>query len=77
MVIMGNMANGKDTEEYTLIQRSNVGKPFKVKTDNQGEVWLIIGTDSGFEGNQSVYYNRIKVTALIIDRRLARTPISC
>ncbi|GAB2590923.1 hypothetical protein [Spirosoma areae] len=64
LLVIGNMANGKDKEEYTLIQRSNAGKPFKVKTDAKGEVWVIIGTDSGFEGNQSIYYNRIKVTAL-------------
>lgn len=64
MIIIGNMANGKDKEEYTLIQRSNAGKPFTAKTDAKGELWLIIGTDSGFEGNQAVYYNRIKVTTL-------------
>ena len=64
LVVIGNMANGKEVEEYTLIQRSNVGKLFTVKTDAKGEVWLIIGTDSGFEGNQFIYYTRIKVTAL-------------
>ncbi|XWW45075.1 hypothetical protein JYG30_20405 [Fibrella sp. USSR17] len=64
LVAIGNLANGKDIEEYTLIQRSNEGTPFKVRADAKGELWLIIGTDSGFEGNQSIYYNRIKVTAL-------------
>lgn len=64
LVVIGNLANGKDIEEYTLIQRSNAGKPFKVKTDAKGELWLIMGTDSGYEGRQSIYYNRIKVTAL-------------
>lgn len=64
LVAIGNRANGKDVVEYTLIQRSNADKPFTVKTDANGEAWLIIGTDSGFEGNQSTYYNRIKVTAL-------------
>ena len=64
LIIIGNLANGKDKEEYTLIRRSNTGKPFKVKTNASGEVWFIIGTDSGYEGNQSTYYNRITVTAL-------------
>lgn len=64
LVAIGDLANGKDVEEYALIQRSNAGKPFTVKTDANGEVWLIIGTDSGFEGSQSIYYNRVKVTAL-------------
>lgn len=57
---IGNLANGKDVKEFTLIQRSNTDKPFILKTDAKGEVWLIIGTDSGF----AIYYNRIKVTAL-------------
>jgi hypothetical protein len=56
LVVIGNLANGKDKEEYALIQRSNAGKPFKIKTNANGEIWLIIGTDSGFEGNQSTYY---------------------
>lgn len=63
-VLLGNLANGKETEEYTLIQRSNEGQPLKARTNDKGELWIFVGTDSGFEGDQTLYYSRIKVTAL-------------
>lgn len=33
-----------------------------VTTDDDGAVWLFVGTDSGFESRTSVYYDRIEVT---------------
>lgn len=63
-VLLGNVSNGKDVEEYALIQRSNKDQPLPARTNNKGELWVFIGTDSGFEGDQALYYNRIKVTAL-------------
>jgi hypothetical protein len=63
-VLMGNVANGKETEGYALIQRSNKEQPLSARTNDGGELWIFVGTDSGFEGDQTLYYNRIKVTAL-------------
>ncbi|WP_044129380.1 hypothetical protein [Rudanella lutea] len=63
-VIIGNVANGKQEEGYALIQRSNKDKPLTVKTNEAGELWIFVGTDSGFEGDQSLYYSRVKVTAV-------------
>ena len=37
------------------------GHSFEVVSDDQGMVWLIAGTDSGFEGSTGVYYSRIVV----------------
>ena len=34
-------------------------RSFEVVCDDQGVVWLIAGTDSGFEGPTGVYYSRI------------------
>lgn len=62
--LLGNVANEKDVEEYSLIQRSNKEQPLTARTNAQGELWVFVGTDSGFEGDQALYYNRIKVTAL-------------
>jgi hypothetical protein len=33
-----------------------------VQTNDRGEVWLIVGTDSGFEGPTSIYYTRVAAT---------------
>ena len=61
MVLIGNVANGSDKEEYSLITRSNEGT-FSVTADNKGEVWVIIGTDSGYESVTTLYYNKISIT---------------
>jgi hypothetical protein len=46
-------------EEYTLMTLTSEGRSFEVVSDDQGKVWLIAGTDSGFEGPTGVYYSRI------------------
>ncbi|RYC72179.1 hypothetical protein EQG79_02845 [Spirosoma sordidisoli] len=63
-VLIGNVANGKDVEEYTLIQRTNKEQPLTARTNDKGELWVFVGSDSGFEGDQALYYSKIKVTAL-------------
>jgi hypothetical protein len=63
-VLLGNVANGSDEEEYALFGRSNEDNPLTARTNDKGELWVFVGTDSGFEGDQALYYSRIKVTAL-------------
>ena len=38
-----------------------IGFDFQVTTDANGTAWVIIGTDSGFEGTTEVYYDNITV----------------
>lgn len=59
MVVIGNFANGTDEAVYTLKTVSNE-KPFRVTSDDFGNLWLIIGTDSGFEATTTIYYNKVK-----------------
>src|SRR5690606_9985612 len=47
--------------KYELIQRNNGDRRFSVTTGPDGNLWMIIGTDSGFEGLTILYYNRIMV----------------
>jgi hypothetical protein len=35
---------------------------FTITTDANGEVWVCIGTDSGFEATTTLYYNQITLT---------------
>jgi hypothetical protein len=32
-----------------------------VKSSASGDLWLLVGTDSGFEGQTELYYQRIDV----------------
>ena len=67
MINLGTLANPNidlDTftgEEYALMTLTSEGRSFEVVSDDQGMVWLIAGTDSGFEGPTGVYYGRIVV----------------
>lgn len=62
-VTLGDIAVGSATTEYALITRTNSGsqQPFKAKTNSKGELWLIVGTDSGFEGVTTVFYTRVNI----------------
>ncbi len=62
LVLLGNVANGLETEAYKIVKRDNLSKSVEVLTDAKGVMWLCIGTDSGFEGLTRLYYDKIRVT---------------
>ncbi len=59
MLVIGDFSNDTDNEIFTLKTVSN-GLPFNVSTDSTGILWIIVGTDSGFEGKTTIYYNSVK-----------------
>ena len=59
MVVIGDFSNDTDKNVYTLKTVTN-SAPFQARTDDSGRLWLIVGTDSGFEGITTIYYNRIE-----------------
>ncbi|HLU90258.1 MAG TPA: hypothetical protein VKZ51_10535 [Cyclobacteriaceae bacterium] len=61
MINIGTVGIEGEEYQYELIQRSNSNRPFSVTTGSDGSLWLIIGTDSGFEGLTVLYYNSIQV----------------
>ena len=46
---------------YRMIERDNLEEPLTVRTDAEGSAWIFVGSDSGFEGTTSLYYDRIDV----------------
>ncbi len=64
-IVLGDIAIPANTTDYTLISRSNVassyGPLFMAETNSEGEIWLVVGTDSGFEGITTLYYTRINI----------------
>ena len=63
MVVVGHVAHPAVTgEEYRLKSLGNSGRPVHVTADGEGRLWLIVGTDSGFEGLSAFYYARIACT---------------
>lgn len=61
-LVLGTIAKPDDgTDEYVLIQHDNATDPFYAWTNASGQLWLLVGTDSGFEGTTSIYYTKITV----------------
>lgn len=67
MINLGTLANPNINletstgEEYALMNLDNQQIPFFVASDKDGSIWVIIGSDSGFEGATAVYYNSIGI----------------
>ncbi|MBZ9731148.1 hypothetical protein LB467_15745 [Salegentibacter sp. JZCK2] len=60
MVVIGSFANGSDENIYTLKSLSP-STPMRVTANSEGSLWLLFGVDSGFEGETTIYINRIDV----------------
>lgn len=61
--VVGNVANGRDAEEpveYTLLTLV-YQHATPITADAHGNLWLVVGTDSGFEGTTALYYKRVDV----------------
>jgi len=62
--VLGDISTPLTVAEYTLITRNNASssaEPLIAQSNSAGELWLMIGTDSGFEGTTTVYYTKISV----------------
>ena len=62
--VLGDIAIPSTVAEYTLITRNNASpssQPLIAQSNSNGDIWLMIGTDSGFEGTTTVYYTKVKV----------------
>lgn len=60
-VELGDVAIPANHTEYEIISRRSTG-PQTVKPNNKGEIWLLIGTWSGFEGTTTLYYTNFRIT---------------
>lgn len=59
MDTIGNVGVSDSTTVYTIINRNNDTHLFTITTDSIGELWICIGTDSGFEATTTLYINKI------------------
>ena len=62
--VAGDIANGLSYDPlrpYVSLQRSHLHTR-RITATSEGELWLLVGTDSGFEGLTQLFYQRIEVT---------------
>ena len=61
--VIGNIGiSGQNPDTPYKLKILENSTPFTVTTDTSGILWILIGTDSGFEGITSMYYSSIKIT---------------
>jgi hypothetical protein len=63
VIALGDIATPANATGYALITRNNTmaNSRYVAKTDSNGDLWLIVGTDSNLEGSTKVFYTRINV----------------
>jgi hypothetical protein len=68
--VIGDIANGLSADEidienppYVSLKREYEHE-YTVTANLDGELWLLVGTDSGFEGLTGIYYQSIAVTLI-------------
>ncbi len=59
--LIGDFANGTTSDDYKL-KKLSTSSLISIQSNGNGELWLIVGTDSGFESTTTIYYNSIKAT---------------
>ena len=66
-LVLGNIAKTSSvfSDRFALKTLSSDDSSLEVESDGSGAVWLLVGTDSGFEGRTRVLYNRISVTLFV------------
>ncbi|SDC10577.1 hypothetical protein [Shouchella lonarensis] len=59
---VGNLAKNTSVAEYEKKHFHTAPHSFVAETNDNGELWLFVGTDSSFTGKTSIYIPRIEAT---------------
>ncbi len=60
--VLGTVAKPDDgTDRYVIVKRDNGDKPVTAKSDEEGRLWVFVGTDSGFEGLTELFYTNFTI----------------
>lgn len=65
-LVIGNLANPAVDPAHPTYQPKELsnGSPLLIKSDQNGRLWVFLGTDSAYEGTSKFYISEIKVTAI-------------
>lgn len=62
MITIGHIGVAATTENYAIITRNNSrANSVYATTNSEGELWVIVGTDSNFEGKTTLFYTQVDV----------------
>jgi hypothetical protein len=62
-IAFGDIGASNSETDYNSTVKGNVNSsvPFLTRTNSKGELWIILGTDSLFEGTTTVYFTNINL----------------
>lgn len=60
MDTIGHIGKSAGASGYASIERGNAGRTFSFTAAADGTGWIVLGTDSGFEGLTTLYYQRVE-----------------
>lgn len=60
MQLLGHIGTNRSDFSYALIERSSQ-EPLMVTTNAAGQLWLLLGIDSGFKGKTTLYLTRLRL----------------
>ncbi|PKK35340.1 hypothetical protein BWI96_17595 [Siphonobacter sp. SORGH_AS_0500] len=60
LMVLGDISNGTQDSTYKFITRSNENQKLQVTSNADGNIYVVVGTDSGYEGLTNLYYKRIQ-----------------
>lgn len=63
VISLGNIHTLGSNTGYALASRNNAvaNSPYVATTNAEGELWIILGTDSNLEGTNSIFYKRVNI----------------
>lgn len=62
MIVVGHIGVSTSTTDYALIVRNNnLTRGVFVRTNERGELWVIVGTDSLYRGETTLYYTQVDI----------------
>jgi hypothetical protein len=69
MTVIGHVGKPDDgTANYVLLTRGQHGAALTATTASDGSLWLVFGTDSGFEARSELYYTRLTAWIDTVDK---------
>lgn len=64
-VVLGDIRNNRagcdSNAPYTLWARQSVPEALTVRATPEGRVWIVVGTESGFEAPHDIYFSRLRL----------------
>lgn len=64
--MIGNIGNGTNQPTFTLMERNSANKKIEVVTDEDGNMWLILGFDAAYQARTTLFISYLNINVYAI-----------